>query len=279
MISVTKCGYDSHHPIACDIEHADGLPNYLLLLVKTDAWFVLGGRHVFVKPNTAILFDKNTYIHYGCHHPDYNDDWIHFRFSENEDSSLLNTLGILFGQPLPVTDMQRLSRYVQLLTREFHFRTSHSDDTINHLMHALLYALADDLAQPEAIGSTHRQYPAFLRLRTSIYNNPALPYSSERLADSLQLSVSRFQHLYKAFFSVTAQNDIIHARIAMSKFYLQNSNMSIRALAAFCGYENEVHFMRQFKKQEEMTPSEFRKIRNLEQKPSPSSKNTEVFLT
>jgi len=38
--------------------------------------------------------------------------------------------------------------------------------------------------------------------------------------------------------------------------------MSIRNLADFCGYENELHFMKQFKQYEGMTPSEYRKRRN-----------------
>ena len=34
--------------------------------------------------------------------------------------------------------------------------------------------------------------------------------------------------------------------------------MSISSLAAFCGYDNELHFMRQFKKGTGMTPSQYR---------------------
>ena len=34
--------------------------------------------------------------------------------------------------------------------------------------------------------------------------------------------------------------------------------MSIRSLSDFCGYDNELHFMRQFKKFVGMTPTEYR---------------------
>ena len=34
--------------------------------------------------------------------------------------------------------------------------------------------------------------------------------------------------------------------------------MTVQALAAFCGYENELHFMRQFKKCTGLTPSGYR---------------------
>ena len=45
----------------------------------------------------------------------------------------------------------------------------------------------------------------------------------------------------------------------VQKYYLAGSDMSIRGLADFCGYESELHFMRQFKKFVGMTPTEYRR--------------------
>lgn len=72
------------------------------------------------------------------------------------------------------------------------------------------------------------------------------------------LSLSYFQHLYKQFFDSSCQQDIINARLELAKYYLKDSDMSIRSLSDFCGYENELHFMRQFKKFIGMTPTEYR---------------------
>lgn len=259
MIQVTNCGYDSCHLQPFDREYPDGLSHYLFLLFKTDAWIVQNKETILLPPNTAVLFAPNTYIHYGCSHAHFSDDWIHFSFS-SEKEDIMYTLGIPFCTPFQTTDTHRLSRYIQLLTREVFFASGHSEDVISHLMYAFLSTLADEVHQPVSSCIPHKQYPAFARLRTSIYTNPSLRYTSEQLARSMNLSISRFQHLYKVFFSVTAQNDVIRARIQMAKFYLLNSSVSIHALAEICGYENEVHFMRQFKKSEGMTPSEFRRI-------------------
>ena len=103
-----------------------------------------------------------------------------------------------------------------------------------------------------------KYYSAFSELRTQIYNNPANNWSIPALADSLALSLSYFQHLYKQFFACSCQQDIISARLELAKYYLTGSDMSIRSLSDFCGYDNELHFMRQFKKFVGMTPTEYR---------------------
>ena len=64
---------------------------------------------------------------------------------------------------------------------------------------------------------------------------------------------------YKQFFGLSCQQDMINARLKFAKYYLQNSDMNIGSLAGFCGYENELHFMRQFKKFTGLTPSEYRR--------------------
>lgn len=259
MISITSCGHDSHHRLPCDIEHKDGLPEYLLLIVKTSAWFQIQDRRVPTEPNMLILFDKYTYIHYGCPHPDYNDDWIHFTLDEPEDISWFLELGLPLNRPLYPPDIQRLSHLVQSMTREFRFPAGHSPQVLHLLMRSLLHMLTEDLARADQLFYQNKHYPAFLKLRTGLYNNPSRPLSVDDMARSLNVSVSYFQHLYKDFFSTSPQMDVIHARLELSKFHLTHSNMSILALSSFCGYSSEIHFMRQFKKFEGITPSEFRR--------------------
>lgn len=74
MLYVNSCGHDSHHPRPCDIEHKNGLPDYLVLLIKKEAWVVLNGRREPIHPNALICFPPHTYIHYGCDQAGYNDD-------------------------------------------------------------------------------------------------------------------------------------------------------------------------------------------------------------
>ena len=205
----------------------------------------------------VILFPPGTYIHYGCETPGYNDDWIHFILSGKE-IPFLSSLSLPYCTPLYPHNFHRLSSCVAMISDTYHEPAKHFRQITNTLMQTLLYALDEELEKASSISFTHKFYSEFARIRTQLYNSPSDSWRIADLADSLHISISYFQHLYKLFFSCSCQQDIITARLKQAKFYLSTSDMSIRNIADFCGYESEVHFMRQFKKFVGVTPSSYR---------------------
>ena len=262
MIYVNNCGHDSHHSKPCNIEYKQGIADYLILLIKREAWVYLDGKKHTVSPNSLICFPPNTYIHYGCDDIGYNDDWIHFIFDEQETAVLHNLLPPMC-QLLKPYNFHRLSEYIRMLSDVFFGNSGYRQESVDSFMHIFLYALHDELEANINDSGVQKYYPAFSELRTRIYNNPANDWSVPVLAASLSLSLSYFQHLYKQFFYCSCQQDIINARLELAKYYLTGSDMNIRSLSDFCGYDNELHFMRQFKKYIGMTPTEYRRIHTL----------------
>ncbi len=257
MIFVTTCGHASHHPKPCNIEHKQGLPAYLILLIKKDAWIYIENERKEVKPNSLICFPPGSYIHYGCDTAGYNDDWIHFSIND-EEQDILQKLQLPLYEIVNPHDFHKLSEYVRMLADIFHNDSSYKEQMIDSFMHIFLYSLREELDKLSEPTAHNKYYQDFSALRTAIYNNPSDSRTIPQLADSLCLSMSYFQHLYKEFFGCSCQQDMINARLELAKYYLLNSEMSIRGLADFCGYENELHFMRQFKKFVGKTPSEYR---------------------
>lgn len=257
MITVNTCGHDSHHPIPCNIEHKEGVPDYLILLIKRESWILLEGKRHTLQPNALILFPPDTYIHYGCDIAGYNDDWIHF-MPDEKDSAFLKSLRLPFCQILYPFDFHGLSEYVRLMSDNYHSPSAYKQKILDSFMHIFLYSLKESLEKQFDSPGIQKYYPDFSRLRTQIYNDPAVKRTIPELAGSLCLSLSYFQHLYKEFFGLSCQQDMINARLTFAKYYLANSNMAVASLAGFCGYENELHFMRQFKKFTGMTPGEYR---------------------
>ncbi|MNN42053.1 Arabinose operon regulatory protein [compost metagenome] len=103
-----------------------------------------------------------------------------------------------------------------------------------------------------------RYFHSFSKLRNELYNSPGMAYSIEKLASKVNLSKSYFQLIYKKLFGCSVISDLIHARLDYAKYLLKNSPFSVTTIAKKCGYENNTHFMRQFKKFVGVTPSQYK---------------------
>ena len=96
-------------------------------------------------------------------------------------------------------------------------------------------------------------------IRRNILSQPQLEWGIPELAKKMAISRSHFQRLYKQLFGVTAKDDMIGARINRAMQLLANTDMRIQEIAEQCGYNNESHFMRQFKEKCGMTAIQYRK--------------------
>ena len=256
MLTINFCGHDSHHTVPCNIEHKNGSPDWLLLLVKTAAWFVIDSAYTPVSPGMVILYKPGMPVHYGCQKPGYNDDWLHFSV-ENEDL-FLSSLHIPYGKPLYPADFLHLSACQSFLCRTFRSSGEYQAQILDQLLRTLLMILSQELKKNVCQDRLVPYYMQLSNLRTRIYNDPTYPWSIKRIAAEQNISLSHFQHLYKLFFGVSCLNDIIKSRLELAQMYLRQSDMTIQHIASLCGYENELHFMRQFKKRIGMTPTQFR---------------------
>ncbi|HWT76581.1 MAG TPA: AraC family transcriptional regulator [Mobilitalea sp.] len=258
MINVTNCGHDSRHKTKFCMTRKTGVPNYILLLVKTDAIFEIDGKLITTNPNMVIMFDRNTYMNYGCDKDYYNDDWIHFDFIQ--EPSLLDSLNIPFNQPIYLPQVNHLSNYIRLMVQEMHFPSYHKKQIIDSIMRSLLYSLDSQIAQLSSSVIHHKHYQTMNQLRMNIYNSPNKKWTVDSMADYVHLSPYYLQHIYKDIFHTSCTQEVIQARLERAKFYLTTTDMTIKELSDYCGYDNDLHFIRQFKKKEGMTPTRYRDL-------------------
>ena len=169
------------------------------------------------------------------------------------------------NQPLPLPHMGALTEYSRLVVAEKLSSNPYRQEVTDSLMHALLYSIANQLHTQPSRSRDSRYYAALNEIRTRLINSPFQMCSAAELAAEADISISHFLHLYKEFFGVTYKQDMIAARIRLARYYLCTSDMSIDALALFCGYESGTHFMRQFKQVTGMTPSQYRNLHQCEE--------------
>jgi AraC family transcriptional regulator of arabinose operon len=239
------------------MEHPVGLPHHLLLIVKCHAWFVFNGKKVETKPNMVVLFKPHTPIAYGCDVPKYNDDYIHVKFNE-KDAEIFSQIDFPLNEPVYLSEVHSISRFVMSLTESYYSDSLHSKYIQDALIRTIIYLLDEERSKEIDAVQRHRYYSIFAKLRMQIYNLPLREWDVNQSAKSFMLSVSYFQHLYKLFFNRSFQTDVILSRLEYSKLWLTTSNYTIKGISEKCGYKNELHYMRQFKKYMKQTPTEYR---------------------
>lgn len=110
------------------------------------------------------------------------------------------------------------------------------------------------------------QFEKLCMLRGRIMKNPELPWGIDDIADSLYLSKSYLQKIYKSYFGKSIIEEMIEFRIEKAKELLAKTNMTVTDISKECGYSSYNYFVRQFKMSEGISPSEYRVKSRNEQK-------------
>ncbi len=87
---------------------------------------------------------------------------------------------------------------------------------------------------------------------------PGFDWNADDAAYELGISKSYFQKLYRAQFGISFMDDMITARLDKAKELLDTTNMRLQEIGEQCGYQNQSHFMRQFKAKVGMTALQYR---------------------
>ena len=82
--------------------------------------------------------------------------------------------------------------------------------------------------------------------------------SINRLARTVDLSPSRFQHLFKLEVGVSPARHLRQLRFEHARSLLETSLLSVKQVMAEVGIKDKSHFTREFKRAYGVTPTEYR---------------------
>lgn len=257
MYQIIKGGCNTRHPSPFFTSRPKGINNFLLLIIKTPAVFLINGQEYPITPGTAIILPPHIPYYYHNPNGEYMDDWLHFDFEATSspfDASLQPNTFFHIG------DMDFYSLYIrQLLWEHAYSNTEYKQENIDHLMHVLLNHLRSAFQDQDLASYYNPYFPRLQEIRISMQGMIMHPLSADDYAKQLGISKSHFQHLYTELFGISFQKDYILMRIAYAKDLLETTDLSMEKISEFCGYASEVHFYRQFKSNVELTPAEYRK--------------------
>lgn len=80
----------------------------------------------------------------------------------------------------------------------------------------------------------------------------------EEYASLANMSLSTFKRNFKSVFNESPGRWISNKKIALATQFLKTSDMTINEIAYDCGFEDPSHFIKVFKKHENVTPLTYR---------------------
>jgi AraC family transcriptional regulator of arabinose operon len=86
------------------------------------------------------------------------------------------------------------------------------------------------------------------------------------IAEAATLSPSRLSHVFKDEMGISPGKYLRRIRMQKASSLLATSRLSVKQIMAIAGYDNKSHFVRQFRKAFDDTPSEYRKLRQPDSK-------------
>lgn len=238
------------------IDRPVGSGDELLLIFKTEARVRLQEREIIVPSDSALLYTNGYPQRYRACGKEYSNHFIHMDCRGEE--AFLSRAGFPPNEVLLLKEVTEAEELMRLISREEMSGSPFKEQYMDMLIRMLLLKIGDSFRMRESMPATGVHCAALNALRAKVYSNAGRFGSIAELAREVSLSPSRFQKLYREQFGVSSYEDLLTAKVKAAQYYLKNSALTIKEIAAVCGYENDVCFMRLFKKRTGMTPGAYR---------------------
>lgn len=232
---------------------------YLLILAKSRICLTYNGKNAVLPEGTLVLYDGSAPVDYSAADDFLVCDWI--LFDAEGDAEFFEPLELIYNLPVRFADVELISELMRNITSEFYSVNSHRAKLTDVMLKTILLKLDErcrvrDNSQPT---SAEPHYNLLIELREKIYRNPQRKWNVDLMAADVNMSRSYFQHVYREVFGVSCMTDVISGKIEKAKEILSETGCTVSQVSAMCGYDNEEHFMRQFKKIVGVTPTGYRK--------------------
>ncbi len=241
------------------ISRPSGLDSYTFIHFLTPVRLRTQGAEISVRAGGCIFFAPDTPQFFQSD-SDVIHNWAHFDKRLSEKLTLYN---IPTDQILYPKDVGFISDIFRKLEIENFSENEHKDTLCAALSEEFLIRFSRALHGETPLPLTDRAERKRLReLRQYILSHPEQKWSVSKIADKVPLSPSRFHAVYKSLFGTSPMQDVIEAKISYAKsLLLANHRLSLPEVAEKLGYNDQYHFIRQFKAVTGETPGQYRKSR------------------
>ena len=186
---------------------------------------------------------------------------IYSRLEASEDiTTQLLQYRLPLGQPFHLPDIEAVSDVFKRAEQEFYMQNPYREDMLDACVQMLLILLTRALDEAPAAALPQDMHLDIRNIRQHVLSNPQRKWTVADMAQMMSLSPSRFHAIYKEVFGSAPMRDVIEAKIEYAKnLLLDRKNFSLPQIADMLGYNDQYHFIRQFRTETGITPGAYRK--------------------
>ena len=247
-LGIANLGYDDFHVVRA-IHTFHTQTNCTLHFILHGSGTLEIGDNAFSLHEGMVFFTpSDTEMRY-YPHPD--DPWDYVWFSLSDTAECRELFG--FTSESPALPIPHFSRVKNILKRMLDELSAKEIGYFGAL--AALYETLDICAAPAP--------PRGIRtVKTLIDDNFTIPsFRVETLCRDAGLSHAHLLRLFKAEYGVTVQQYVTARRMELAKELLYTTDLSVSSVAISCGFADETHFMKTFKKTTGLSALAYRKTR------------------
>lgn len=233
--------------------HRDSYDSFLLM-------YVLKGSCNITTADSTIQATAGQLIFLDCYAPHsygtengFESLWLHF--DGPMARSFYETIVSEKGSLLYPSNPEKLQRNLYDVYDTFRKHSSIAEEKLSATITEILADLLSADAIPQTVKkSQNRISDAVSYINKYFYKSVSL----QQLADIAALSPYYFSRVFTRETGMTPHKYLIATRMANAKFLLKTSQISVKEIAFRSGFSDESAFCTAFKKQEKVTPNEYR---------------------
>ncbi len=254
---VKSCGhYKLIHRKKMETQRPGGRWDYQLLYVAEGyAHFRMEGKRHDVGKGGIFLYPpgiSQDYYYLLQEKPDIY--WLHF--SGRAARPLLDSLGLVPGQPIQLSGAEELPELFDRIIAELRVERHHNLEMSEAYFRQLLIAAA------RAARGGDRQKSGYHSMLDEVIDHFHQEYQKDinitELAHQYHVSCSWFIREFKRYTGSSPKQYLTNLRLQHAKELLNNHYLSVNDVSGMVGYDSQLYFSRIFRKYTGMSPSEYR---------------------
>lgn len=231
----------------------------LLYVVSGKAHFYFDDAERIVTAGHMVLFQPRQEQHYEYFGTDKTEVyWVHFTGSNVKN--ILRRYDIPLDTPVFYSGTSVIYAYLfkEMINELQTCRTGYEELLTMYLQQILILVQRIRLERRPSVNTHIQEEMEYARRYFNEHYNEQI--NIEEYAESRNMSVSWFQRNFKQIVNYSPMQYLLTIRMNNAASLLESTDYSMAEISAIVGYDNPLYFSRLFKKQNRVSPSEYRKL-------------------